>query len=47
VANVTMPKFRCNISRERETCIYHSHDGSVTSRDWLDDVLPLRHGDAG
>lgn len=47
VAHVTMPKFRCNISRERETCIYHSHDGAVTSRYWLDGMLPLRQGDAG
>jgi hypothetical protein len=47
VANVTMPKFRCNISRERQTCIYHSHDGSVTSRHWLDTELPLQQSGAG
>jgi hypothetical protein len=34
VAKVTMPKFRCTVSK-RLTSIYHSHDGSITSREWL------------
>lgn len=34
VAHVTMPKFRCKVS-DRLTCIYHSHEGSVTSAGWL------------
>ena len=34
VANVTMPKFRCYVS-ERNTCVYHSHEGSLTSSAWL------------
>jgi hypothetical protein len=34
VANVTMPKFRCKAG-DRLTAVYHSHGGSVTSRDWL------------
>lgn len=47
LAKVTMPKFRCHISRKRPTCIYHSHDGSLTSRDWLDTQLPPRQDDEG
>lgn len=35
VAHVTMPRFRCKVSQTRRTCIYHSHDGSVTSAGWL------------
>jgi hypothetical protein len=34
VAKVTMPKFRCTVSK-RMTSVYHSHEGSITSRDWL------------
>ena len=34
VAHETMPKFNCKIS-ERNTCVYHSHEGSVTSNHWL------------
>ena len=34
VANVTMPKFRCHVG-ERNTCVYHSHEGSLTSSAWL------------
>jgi hypothetical protein len=34
IASVTMPKFRCTIS-SRATSVYHSHEGSITSRDWL------------
>ena len=34
VAHVTMPRFRCKVSDVR-TCIYHAHEGSITSRDWL------------
>jgi hypothetical protein len=34
VAHVTMPKFRCRVS-DRRTCIYHAHEGSVTSHPWL------------
>jgi len=34
VAKVTMQKFRCKVSG-RLTTVYHSHEGSVTSRDWL------------
>jgi hypothetical protein len=36
VAHVTMPKFRCLVSTTRRTAIYHAHEGSLTSRDWLD-----------
>jgi len=35
VAHVTMPKFRCLVS-DRRTAIYHAHEGSLTSRDWLE-----------
>lgn len=35
VAHVTMPKFRCHVS-SRRTSIYHAHEGSITSKDWLD-----------
>lgn len=35
VALVTMPRFRCLVS-SRRTCIYHSHEGSVTSSGWLE-----------
>lgn len=35
LAHVTMPRFRCHLS-DRRTCIYHSHEGSVTSHGWLD-----------
>jgi hypothetical protein len=35
LARVTVPKFRCHLSARR-TCIYHSHEGSVTSHAWLD-----------
>ncbi len=38
VAQVTMPKFRCKVSDVR-TCIYHAHEGSVTSRDWLQNIF--------
>src|SRR5262249_11365036 len=34
VAQVTMPRFRCHVS-QRHTTVYHSHQGSLTSRDWL------------
>lgn len=34
VANVTMPKFLCHVG-ERNTSIYHSHEGSLTSSEWL------------
>ncbi len=34
VAQVTMPRFRRRIAR-RNTCIYHSHEGAVTSSHWL------------
>jgi hypothetical protein len=34
VAHVTMPKFRCRVSN-RGACIYHAHEGSVTSHPWL------------
>lgn len=34
VAKVTMPKFKCKVSA-RLTSIYHSHQGSVTSNEWL------------
>ncbi|AMO23065.1 hypothetical protein GCM10027034_44980 [Ramlibacter solisilvae] len=38
VAKVTMPRFRCLVS-QRQTTIYHSHQGSLTSRDWLPKVF--------
>lgn len=34
VAHVTMPRFRCRLS-SRRTCIYHAHEGSLTSHPWL------------
>lgn len=34
VARVTLPKFTCTLSR-RATCVYHSHEGSLTSHGWL------------
>jgi hypothetical protein len=34
VAKVTMPKFKCKVS-DRHTSIYHSHEGSVTSNEWV------------
>ena len=34
VAKVTMPKFKCKVS-DRHTSIYHSHEGSVTSNEWI------------
>jgi hypothetical protein len=34
VAKVTMPKFRCKVS-DRLTSIYHSHEGSLTSHEWV------------
>lgn len=43
VAHVTMPKFRCLVS-DRKTAIYHSHEGSLTSRHWLEDAF--QPGDA-
>lgn len=43
VAHVTMPKFRCLVS-DRKTAIYHSHEGSLTSRHWLADAF--QPGDA-
>lgn len=39
VAQVTMKKFDCNVSTERNTFIYHSHAGSVTSSQWVEGVL--------
>lgn len=39
VARITMPKFRCLVSA-RHTCIYHSHEGSLTSREWVRTALP-------
>jgi hypothetical protein len=36
VAHVTMPKFRCLVSDKRNTVVYHSHEGSVTSSAWLE-----------
>ncbi|MBI5279884.1 MAG: hypothetical protein HY854_25870 [Burkholderiales bacterium] len=36
VAHVTMPKFRCLVSDTRRTTVYHSHEGSVTSKGWLE-----------
>lgn len=38
VAHVTMPRFRCFLS-ERRTCIYHSHEGSVSSGHWPDEAF--------
>lgn len=38
VAKVTMPKFRCLVS-QRHTTVYHSHEGSMTSREWLPKVF--------
>jgi hypothetical protein len=38
VAKVTMPKFRC-LSSERRTCIYHSHEGSVSSSGWIPEAF--------
>ena len=35
VAKVTMPKFRSHVS-QRRTAIYHAHEGSVTSSEWLE-----------
>ncbi len=35
VAHVTMPKFRCHVS-SRRTAIYHAHEGSLTSKAWLE-----------
>lgn len=35
VAHVTMPKFRCHVS-DRRTAIYHAHEGSITSKGWLE-----------
>ena len=35
VEHVTMPRFRCHVS-ERVTCVYHAHEGSVTSAGWLE-----------
>jgi hypothetical protein len=35
VAKVTMPKFRCRLS-SRRTCVYHAHEGSITSHPWLE-----------
>ena len=34
VAKVTMPKFRCKVSN-RLTSVYHAHEGSVTSNEWV------------
>lgn len=39
LARQTMPRFRCLVSLERRTCIYHAHPGSSTSAGWLDRVL--------
>lgn len=39
VARVTLPKFRHHVSTRR-TCIYHSHEGSLTSHGWLEKVFP-------
>lgn len=38
VAHVTMPKFRC-IRSQRHTCIYHSHEGTVSSKEWLEQAF--------
>ena len=38
VAEVTMPRFRCMIA-SRNTCIYHSHAGSLTSKHWLENAF--------
>jgi hypothetical protein len=32
---VTMPRFRCHVT-DRPTCVYHSHEGSLTSHGWVD-----------
>ena len=37
IAHVTMPKFRCTLS-QRQTAIYHAHEGAVTSNEWLPPV---------
>jgi len=42
VAKVTMPRFRCFTS-ERQTTIYVSHQGSVTSAGWLEGALAHPH----
>lgn len=39
VAEITMPKFRCLLSARR-TCVYHSHEGSTSSRGWVQQALP-------
>jgi hypothetical protein len=38
LAQVTMPKFRCFLS-SRRTCIYHAHEGSVTSSGWVKEAF--------
>lgn len=43
VAHVTMPRFRCKVS-QRRTCVYHSHEGSVTSAGWLDKAFEQAGG---
>jgi hypothetical protein len=35
LAHVTMPRFRCHVT-DRPTCVYHSHEGSLTSHGWVD-----------
>lgn len=44
VAQVTMPKFRCLVSA-RHTCIYHSHEGSLTSREWVRKAALVQAGE--
>lgn len=38
VAKVTMPRFRCLVS-SRRTCVYHAHEGTVSSREWVGKLL--------
>lgn len=38
LAKVTMPRFRCFLS-DRRTCIYHAHEGTVSSAGWVEEAF--------